>query len=107
MGIKLVHKTTSKEEILYVINELGQWEDVNIIKDILVKQFNAKVIRVLDGIWSRYVTLERNGESFELAYHEDYGVFFKSVNHPRIINEKLDKLINEVIPRIEANQNIK
>lgn len=106
MNIRLVHDTGIKGEHEYILVGIRRWEDIDTIKGILVKDFNVKIQSSHDGIWSRSVTMEKENSVFELIYHEDIGIFFRSVRYPVGINEKLEKMIEELIPIIEVSLNM-
>jgi hypothetical protein len=106
MNIRLVHDTGVKGEHEYILVGIRCWEDIDNIRTILVNKFNVKIKEVIDGIWSRYITLEKDENIFQLAYHEDIGIFFRSISHPRGNDEYLEKLIEELIPIVEVSLNV-
>jgi hypothetical protein len=105
VGIKLLLDKSRDGTIEFILVGLEYWDDVDLIRKILVNEFGVTIKDILDGIWSRYVTLEKDGHIFELAYHEDIGIFFKSVSHPKEKDEYLGKLINLLMPIIEIKLN--
>jgi hypothetical protein len=106
VNIRLVHDTGTGGEHEYILVGIRCWEDIDLIKTLLVKDFSANVKEILDGIWSRSVTLEKDRNIFELAYHEDIGIYFRSISNPTENDENLENLIKELIPRIEVSLNI-
>lgn len=101
MNIKIVKSKSEKDEDEYYLVGLECFEDFDIISNALVNIYGVIVIEILDGIYSRIGKYEKDGDIFKLIYHEDVGNYVTSIEQTVEKNEKLRKMLENIIPNIE------
>jgi hypothetical protein len=81
------------------------WDDFDAILSILANNMNCRKIKKLDGIYSRYYSLERNDFEFELMYHEDLGNCLRNIEKKdETYYEKLECIAKEVMKYLEIRE---
>jgi hypothetical protein len=66
------------DSLILELNAFGEYEDVEVIGEILVKYFHAKIIKKLDGPSNRVWFIEIRKSEFQLHQVEGYGCFLKA-----------------------------
>jgi len=93
------HVTNIKNIYTYFeFTEYEDWDDFDALSLILKNKMRCKVIDILEGIWSRHCTFERDGFVFKLLYHEDCGNCLCNQNKKdEAYYGQLEAIANEVL----------
>jgi len=87
-----MHLFESKDSTIVFFSELQDYDDLEIIAQRFVVELNAKIIKKLNGPYSRVWELEIGNEKFQLIADESYGSSLKA------LSESSRKKIKELMP---------
>ena len=73
--VRVVKKITDIENIhtYFEFVGLNHWDDFDRLLAVLTDILGYKLQEKLDGIYSRHCILDKEGFTFKLLYHEDFG----------------------------------
>jgi hypothetical protein len=89
----------------YYLDGLESWEDFDIVINEF-KRLDARIVDTLDGIYSRISTIEKDGITFKLIYHEDVGFYSYIIDPPSPqSNDQLKRILENVVTDLNMRFN--
>ena len=80
--------------------ECDYYDDFELIRDVLLDDFHAKLLEEEDAIWAKGAVFDLNNMEVNLMYHADMGNGIYSYKNDPEITAFIEKLANDMIPYI-------
>lgn len=101
--VKVVKHQANDGSIDYEFVGFDCWDDFDTLANILTNQMSSNIVEKLEGIYSRYLMLEKEGQIFKLMYHEDLGNCICPLSNYEEHLFFLEHLANKMLPFINES----
>ena len=96
MRISKIINANGSIEIYFI--DLNYWEEFDLIIDILIKEFNCRIIKKQEGIYSKLCCMKKDTITFEIRHDDMLGNYIYTENKED--SQHLMKLAQNVIDKI-------
>ena len=103
--VRVVKHQANNRLFDYEFVDFDYWEDFDVLSTILINHMGSNIKERLDGIYSRFLKLEKEGHLFTLMYHEDTGNSICPTSNEQTHLLFIEDLANKMLPLINESVN--
>lgn len=91
------------KEHAYALDNLDTDEGFAVLEQVLVGSLGCTLVSKEDGIWVLEGLFAKDGLQFKVVWHEEVGIFAKTVSQESLDHSKLGRLLHEAVAYMGAH----